>query len=93
MIFINTDKGRLVLPSEEIVKYDKSDYSTALKYNRVCKVSVSPNSKRDLFFLKLKTTESVTQLIEKTLKPPFMQLCIINTKLLIRRLMKLEWGR
>lgn len=93
MIFINTDKGRLVLPSEEIVKYDKSDYSTALKYNRVCKVSVSPNSKRDLFFLKLKTTESVTQLIEKTLKPPFMQLCIINTKLLIRRLIKLEWGR
>lgn len=93
MIFINTDKGRFVLPSEEIVKYDKSDYSTALKYNKVCETSVSPNSKRDLFFYQLKTTESVTQLIEKTLKPSFMQLCIINTKLLIKRLMKLKWGK
>lgn len=88
MIFINTDKGRQALPSEEFVKYSDSDYEIALKYNKACAVSVAPNPKREQFFAQLNTVESVVKLIDKTLAPPFLKTCVRLIKILINNELK-----
>lgn len=88
MLFINTDKGRQVLPSKELVKYSESDYAVALKYNKACAVSVVPNPKRKQFFVQLHATKSVIKLIDKTLAPPFLDTCVRSIKSFARKMLK-----
>ncbi len=92
MLFINTDKGNQSLPSEEFVKYCDSDYSVALKYNKACAVSVTPNPKRKQFFAQLHSTESVIKLIDKILAPPFLYKCVRLIKSQINKMLKKENG-
>ena len=92
MLFINTDKGNQSLPSEEFVKYCDSDYSVALKYNKACAVSVTPNPKRKQFFAQLHSTESVIKLIDKILAPPFLYKCVRLIKSQINKMLKKMGG-
>lgn len=93
MLFINTDKGRQVLPSKELVKYSESDYAVALKYNKACAVSVVPNPKRKQFFVQLHATKSVIKLIDKTLAPPFLDTCVRSIKSFVGEMLKKsKWG-
>lgn len=94
MLFINTDKGRQVLPSKELVKYSESDYAVALKYNKACAVSVVPNPKRKQFFVQLHATKSVIKLIDKTLAPPFLDTCVRSIKSFVGKMLKKSkwWG-
>lgn len=93
MLFINTDKGRQVLPSKELVKYSESDYAVALKYNKACAVSVVPNPKRKQFFVQLHATKSVIKLIDKTLAPPFLDTCVRSIKSFARKMLKKKANR
>ena len=72
-LMVNTDKGRQLLSSKEWIEYRKSDYSTVIKYNMACVVSVAPNLKRKLFFDKYQRTNSLIRLIDNILTPPLFR--------------------
>lgn len=88
MLFINTQKGENALPEDEQVKYANSDYETAQKYNKACEISVTPNPKRETFFIQLQDTQSVTRLIDKILQPPFFKRNLKTFRTLINYLLK-----
>ena len=72
-LMVNTDKGKQLLSSKEWIEYRKSDYSTVIKYNMACIVSVAPNLKRNLFFDKYQRTNSLIRLIDNILLPPLLR--------------------
>lgn len=85
MILINTEHGLKELPYDNI-KYINADYEDAKKYNRACIVSVSPHSKRALFFDKLQKTDNVVRLIDRTLSPSLIKRSVIELKILMKKL-------
>ncbi|WP_455643787.1 Coenzyme F420 hydrogenase/dehydrogenase, beta subunit C-terminal domain [Parabacteroides sp.] len=80
----NTDKGGQLLSSMGWV-YRKSDYSTVIKYNIACVVSVAPNLKRKLFFDKYQKTNSLIWLIDDILTPPLLRKGLSFAKRLVNK--------
>ena len=84
-LMVNTDKGGQLLSSKEWVEYRKSDYSTVIKYNIACVVSVAPNLKRKLFFDKYQKTNSLIRLIDNILTPPLLRKGLSFAKRLVNK--------
>ncbi len=84
-LMVNTDKGRQLLSSKEWIEYRKSDYSTVIKYNMACVVSVAPNLKRKLFFDKYQRTNSLIRLIDNILTPPLFRRGLSFAKRLVNK--------
>lgn len=84
-LMVNTDKGGQLLSSKEWVEYRKSDYSTVIKYNIACVVSVAPNLKRKLFFDKYQKTNSLIRLIDNILTPPLLRRGLSFAKCLVNK--------
>ena len=68
LVFLNTAKGIDFFDSIEQINSFKSDFQTATMYNPAYYRSVSPHSKREFFFGELDRCQSVSALIEKSLK-------------------------
>ena len=83
-LMVNTDKGGQLLSSMGWV-YRKSDYSTVIKYNIACVVSVAPNLKRKLFFDKYQKTNSLIRLIDDILTPPLLRKGLSFAKRLVNK--------
>ena len=83
-LMVNTDKGGQLLSSMGWV-YRKSDYSTVIKYNIACVVSVAPNLKRKLFFDKYQKTNSLIRLIDNILTPPLLRKGLSFAKRLVNK--------
>lgn len=84
-LMVNTDKGGQLLPSKEWIEYRNSDYSTVIKYNMACVVSVAPNLKRKLFFDKYQRTNSLIRLIDNILTPPLLRRGLSFAKRLVNK--------
>lgn len=84
-LMVNTDKGGQLLPSKEWIEYRNSDYSTVIKYNMACIVSVAPNLKRKLFFDKYQRTNSLIRLIDNILTPPLLRRGLSFAKRLVNK--------
>ena len=84
-LMVNTDKGGQLLPSKEWIDYRNSDYSTVIKYNMACIVSVAPNLKRKLFFDKYQRTNSLIRLIDNILTPPLLRRGLSFAKRLVNK--------
>lgn len=89
-LMVNTEKGCQFLPSDKWVEYSDSDYSTVIKYNKACVMSVVPNLKRNLFFDKFQKTDSVVRLIDKILTPPFFRRFLSFAKRLVNKIFHLH---
>lgn len=88
MLFINTEKGKQALPSNDEVKYIYANYEDAKKYNKACIASASPHHKREKFFNQLQETNDVIKLIEKTLAPSYIKQLIKALKKQLKKINK-----
>lgn len=92
LILIHTYKGQEALNFSQM-KYIKSDYKEALRFNPAIERSAIPHRNRTDFFEKLDTSHSLVTLIDKELKPNLCQQasilyqrCRHKAKILILRL-------
>lgn len=72
LLLVHTDKGREALDFSQM-KYVKSDYNDALRFNPAIERSAKPHRHRKDFFDRLDTSHSLITLIDKELKPSLRQ--------------------
>lgn len=93
LLLVHTDKGHEALDFSQM-KYVKSDYKEALRFNPAIERSAKPHRHRKEFFDRLDTSHSLITLIYKELKPTSRQQtsilyhrCRLKAKVLILRLL------
>ena len=71
LLIVNTEKGKEYIDWERM-KWKETELETVRKYNAGLSASTIPHHRRDLFFKRLKSTESITALIDDMLRPTFI---------------------
>lgn len=90
LVLVNTEKGRQSLDWSKVT-YKESNIEKASKYNAGLSPLTNPHPKRTEFFARLDKCESVTELINKSLRPPFakrVRITLGRYKQLVKHLIK-----
>lgn len=72
LLLIHTDKGWEAL-NLSLMRYTKSEYRNALRFNPAIEKSAIPHSHREEFFERLDNTDSLVRLIDMELRPTLQQ--------------------
>lgn len=68
LIFLYSEKGKSILEQLTSIKRNKIEYDDAIKYNKGVSGIIQPHKKRNVFFKKLNTTNSIIKLLEKSFR-------------------------
>ena len=71
LLIVNTEKGKEYIDWERM-KWKETELETVRKYNAGLSASTIPHHRREVFFKKLMSTESITTHIDDMLRPTFI---------------------
>lgn len=84
LVFVHSDQGYRALDFSRM-RYANTDFEKSVSYNSALFESVKPHRNRTSFFQKLNNVQSITQLIQKELRPIGLELLKTHVKLFLKR--------
>ncbi|MGM9786339.1 MAG: Coenzyme F420 hydrogenase/dehydrogenase, beta subunit C-terminal domain, partial [Candidatus Cryptobacteroides sp.] len=94
LVLVNTEKGRQALDWNQVA-FKESSLEVASKYNAGLSSQTKPHPKRTAFFAHLDTSDSVIDLIDKSLRPTFkrrIRLALRRYKQMAKEMLKIGIG-